>query len=387
LEADPKVRTVVNHFLSGRTLVPFENSVVRIEPVCLATMNARPKPSLEGRTAFSTAQLRRLVLCDVDHIPLPDLALIGEQPLEAAAQHVPITVPSPRHNCQQYRAHVVRLLRDVMTPEAQSLVDVEMVILLCGGMTGFIEDDERAVQQAVYNFALVTQTLNWVQSDWLAMLSGFSLHGIQTAVLPPPATSARSTASLSDTIILRRRIMDDHESLVPHFSISEKQKAQLIWMSEQERVPVEHALDVLLEYYRSLGDRDLDDLNSIIRLSKELKLRELSAQAIYQYMKMINVLTERNQTLDHLDAALDMLPALERAGLAPGTVPADETIHIAARLAASGVTIAQTERWLTRHLRRQRTAASSESKGIPAPVTAQRPLDASDRPESGDMPQ
>lgn len=119
LEADPKVRTVIQHFLSGRTTIPFENSVLAIEPVCLVTMNARPKSSLEERTTFRAPQLRRLVLCDVDHIPLPDLALIGEQPLQAAAQHQPLTVPPPRTDCHQYRPQIVRLVRDLMTPDAR----------------------------------------------------------------------------------------------------------------------------------------------------------------------------------------------------------------------------------------------------------------------------
>src|SRR5206468_1215691 len=45
LEADAKVRSVIQHFLSGRTIVAFDNSVLTIAPVCLVTMNARPKVS------------------------------------------------------------------------------------------------------------------------------------------------------------------------------------------------------------------------------------------------------------------------------------------------------------------------------------------------------
>jgi hypothetical protein len=362
LEAAPKVRAVIQRFLCGRTSIPFENSVLPLAPVCLVTMNARPKASLEERTTFKSHQVRRLVLCNTDQIRQPDLALIGEQALQAAAQHQPLTVPTPRTDCQQYRPQIVRLVRDLMTPEAQPLVEVELVILLCAGMTGFIEDDERAIQQALYNFALVTQTLGWVVGDWLAVIGVFSLYGTPTAAVPSPVTLTQSTASLSDTIILRRPIMDDRESIVPKFSLSEDQRARLVWMSEQEGVPVDQAFEVLMDYYQDLGERDLEHLNSVIFLGKELKLREISAKAVLRYLTMMQELSTRNQTFDHIDAALEMLPALERTGLTPGSVPGAETIYLAARLTACGVTVNEVERWLTGRQRRRRPEAAPDGE-------------------------
>ncbi|HKN85247.1 MAG TPA: hypothetical protein VJV04_00155, partial [Nitrospiraceae bacterium] len=177
--------------------------------------------------------------------------------------------------------------------------------------------------------------------------------------------------------------------LVPQFSISEKQTARLIWMSEQEGIPVEHALDVLLDQYQSLGEPGLDHVNNVVRLSKELQLREVSAQAVHQYLKMMHALADRNQTLDHLDTALDMLPSLERAGLSPGSVPGADTIYIAARLTSSGVTVAEIEHWLKRRLRQRRSAAPPDSEGPPPSVAAQRAegsLETPARSESVDMP-
>ena len=362
LEAAPKVRAVIQRFLCGRTSLPFENSVLPLAPVCLVTMNARPKASLEERTTFKAHQVRRLMLCNTDQIRQPDLALIGEQALQAAAQHPPLTVPPARTDCQQYRPQIVRLVRDLITPEAQPLVDVELVILLCAGMTGFIEDHQRAIQQALYDFALVTQTLGWVVGDWLAMIGAFSLDGTPTTAVPSPVSPTQSTPSLSDTIILRRPIMDDHESIVPKFSLSEEQKARLVWMSEQERIPVDQAFEVLMDYYQDLGERDLEHLNSVIFLGKELKLREISAQAVLRYLTMMQELATRNQTFDHIDAALEMLPSLEHTGLTPGSVPEAETIYLAARLTASGVTVNEVERWLTGRQRRRRPGASRDSR-------------------------
>ena len=370
LEAHPKVRTVIQHFLSGRTAIPFENSVLSITPVCFVTMNARPKPSLEGRTTFTAPQLRRLILCDVDQVAIPDLARIGQQPLQAAARYPSITIPASGQDCQPYRPQILRLVRDLITPEAQSLIDVDMVMLLCSGMTGFINDPERAIQQTLYNLCLVKQTLGWVHADWLAVVSAFCLHDAPTASLPAPVIAAHSTTTLPDTILLRRRIMDERESIVPKFSISDELKARLIWLSEQEGIPVEHAVDVLLDYYKNLGDRDLDDLNSVIRLGRDLKCRELSAQAVHHYLQLIQALVDRKQTLDHVEAALEMLPVLERAGLSPGSVPGAETIEVAARLTASGVTLTEVERWLARRQRRPRSEVRRDSQETPSEITS-----------------
>ena len=151
--------------------------------------------------------------------------------------------------------------------------------------------------------------------------------------------------------------MDDRESIVPKFSLSENQKARLVWMSEHEGIPVDQAFEVLMDYYQDLGQRDLEHLNSVISLGRELKLRELSAQAVLRYVKLMQELATRNQTLDHLDAALEMLPSLERTGLTPGSVPEADTIYMAARLTASGVTVNEVERWLTGRQRRRRPGA------------------------------
>ena len=160
--------------------------------------------------------------------------------------------------------------------------------------------------------------------------------------------------------------MDERESLIPKFSLSEPQKARLIWLSEEEHIPVDHALDILLDFYQDLGDRDLDDVSNIVRLSKELKLRELSAQAVHRYLRLMQELAEQDQNFDHLDAAIQLLPALERAGLIPGSVPEAETIHLAARLTASGVTVTEVERWFSGRQRRRRPETPSDSGEAPS---------------------
>lgn len=231
LEADAKLRASLHHFLSGRKVVPVENGCVTIEPVVLVTLNPRVKSSLEERTTWSPAQLRRMILCDLDRVPLPDLALTGHMALEAVAQQPPFELPPLRHDCRTWRPQILRLLRAVLTPEGLGRVDSELVILLCSGMSALIEDPERAIQQTVYDFALTVDTLEWTQPDWLGAVSSFTLHG------PLPPTSAvhhpetiRPPVVEEEVITFRRHIMSDaaKESLLPPFSIAEEQKAKLL---------------------------------------------------------------------------------------------------------------------------------------------------------------
>ena len=53
---------------------------------------------------------------------------------------------------------------------------------------------------------------------------GFAVHPEPCPIYTPPLRH--------HLFIIRRRIMEDRESIVPKFSISEEQKARLIWLSE-----------------------------------------------------------------------------------------------------------------------------------------------------------
>src|SRR6266851_2724991 len=120
--ADRAVRQAVAPFISGRRRVPVENDILPITPVPVITMNPRPGQSLTARTGFSLPQLRRLVPCDLGAVPLPDLALTGERALDAARAAGPLTLRAPTGACEAFREAVVRLLRQVLVPDAVGIV-------------------------------------------------------------------------------------------------------------------------------------------------------------------------------------------------------------------------------------------------------------------------
>src|SRR5207249_948614 len=87
LEAEASLRSTIHHLLSGCKIVPLDNTLLRIAPVSLITLNPRPhKATLEEQTTFSTAQLRRIVVMNLTNVALPDLANLGHRALAAAAK-------------------------------------------------------------------------------------------------------------------------------------------------------------------------------------------------------------------------------------------------------------------------------------------------------------
>ena len=173
LLADPRVRVIIGHFIQGRKVVPFENEALAIEPVPLITLNPKRGKTLEERTSFNSPQIRRSVICDLDAVTLPDLALVGERPLEVARSHPPIKIRGPQVDLMPRREEVIKLLRGVIRPEWEWLVDFEMITLLCTGMTAFLDTD-RAMRQVAYDYCLIASTLGWVVEGWRHKVASFS---------------------------------------------------------------------------------------------------------------------------------------------------------------------------------------------------------------------
>jgi hypothetical protein len=170
--ADRAVRQAVVPFRSGRRRLPVENEVLPITPVPIITMNPRSGDTLTRRTGFSPGQLRRLVPCDMGALALPDLALEGGRAIEAARQAGLLALRAPRGSCGEFRSAVVHLLRHMLVPEAVGLVDVELLLGLGRGLSGWLTP-LMAMRQTLYDFLLVVETVGWVRPGWLERLRAF----------------------------------------------------------------------------------------------------------------------------------------------------------------------------------------------------------------------
>jgi hypothetical protein len=332
-----RLRPSIHHFLSGRTVVLVDNTLVRVAPVAVVTFNPRPKATLEEQTTFTTAQLRRLVMTNLANVPLSDLANTGHRAVEAAAAHGPLILPPPAYHAASWRPQIVGLMRQILVPQVWARVDTEMILTMVTGMTAFLPDPQRAIQQTVYDFAITAETLGWTCPGWVEVVSRFSLH----APLPTRSHTDRKpdeSSSLDDIIIIQRSAMDGYtDSALPPFTISDENKARMIAIAVEESVPVDHALGIVLDYFRQLrgNGHDLHDLHSILQLSKELRQRDIPVKAVKVAMKFQQAIQDGACTANDFGSALDLLPVLQEHGLSAQDDRTETAIQLAGRLLQS----------------------------------------------------
>ncbi len=327
--ADRMVRQAVVPFISGRRRVPLENDVLPITPVPIITMNPRPGQSLTARTGFSLPQLRRLVPCDLGAVPLPDLALIGDRALDAARQAGPLILRAPKGSCEEFREAVVRLLRHVLIPDAVGIVDVELLLGLGRGLTGWL-GPAIALRQVLYDFLLVVETVGWVTPGWLDLVRAFphrgedaegSVEARGSAMQPAPSTSRPHTISLfPERMDLSHQkelpAMNSRDSVLPTFMISERSKAQLVWLAENDRVPLDEAVHILIDIYQmQYNGNDLDDLRTVVQLREACGAAEITVSDLRTAVGLAAGLQARGLTLDHIQTTLQVAEDLAEAGL------------------------------------------------------------------------
>ena len=353
-EAEASLRPTVHHFLSGRTVVPVDNTIVRIVPVSLITLNPRPKATLEEQTGFTTAQLRRLVPTNLANVALPNLAHTGHHAVEAAVKQGPLTLPAPTVTAETWRSHIVSLVREILLPEVWPRVDTEMIITLVTGMSAFITDPERAIQQTVYDYAITAETLRWTRLGWIESVSRFSLH----APVPSPRHRDQKNHEPSPPeaiITIRRSAMEGyHESGLPPFAISDTNKARILAIASQENIPIEHAdhaLELILEHWQQQyrSGCNLDDEYSVLKLSKDLQERGIAVQDVKTAMRFRQMCREGGYTSEEFEAAMDLLPLLRAHGLAAQDDRIETVLGFAARLLHSPRSLTELDAWLTSH--------------------------------------
>jgi hypothetical protein len=356
LQASDAVRAAVGPFLSGRRTVPYENGVVAIDCVTLLTLNPRAKATLELQTTFTPAQLRRIIVCNLDAVVKPDLSLTGHRAVEAALQHGPLTLPVLRTDLQAHRAAMVQLVREVVRPEMHDRIDSEMLLILAGGMGGFIDDDERAIQQTMYDVGLMLETVGWARTDWITAVSEFSLlcprpTPVRTPPLPPH--SPADTEDEDDHIVIRRPFMTNHTSDHASYTLSEETRARLILMAAEEHISFAHAADITVDFYSSATQSpgfNLQDLHSILALSKDLKIREIPLKSVKLTLALQAFLHEHQLTSDDFEAAVSLLARLHQAGLTAQAPEMTEILEVASELVISGVPAVDVKQWLAQRM-------------------------------------
>ena len=167
--SDKVVRVSVQHFIAGRLRVPLENKTLDFRCTPLLTMNPVKEGDIEAKTGLKEPQIRRLVICDLESVKMPDLAVEGETLLERAAKAPPFPLRTSTETLSELRPRIVGLCRRLLTEPAQRLVDMELVRVLVCGMRPYMQPDE-ALRRVMVNLCCLWQTLGWTAENWRDIL-------------------------------------------------------------------------------------------------------------------------------------------------------------------------------------------------------------------------
>ncbi len=176
LTAEPSIRKICSIYIQGEKHVSYENDVLTIEPVPLITLNPKEGKglALADKTGFKEPQIRRSIIADLERVEIPTyIKTKGEEILEKVKKQEMLKLPRYKNQCFEYRDSVYMLLEKCIEKDAFHLVDIEMLLLLCSGMTAFLPE-KRAVIQVLYDYLTVIETLGWVKEGWQMMLVEFN---------------------------------------------------------------------------------------------------------------------------------------------------------------------------------------------------------------------
>ncbi len=369
LTAERSVRSTLAIFLSGRLVMPFENEQLRVCPVPLLTLNPREKSALEQRIGLSAPQIRRAILADLDAVPMPDLAVVGEQAPEAAKAHGLLELGAPAVDCGAFREAIVELTRSIVTPEAQARVDVEVVVTLATGMTAFIANSAEAIAQVGYDVGVLAETLGWTRSGWIEAVTHFSLKTgtkqvrsepgeitpiTSTAIAraaPDGARAQNETPPRAISLAVPERVR--RRGHVPDLELSDETRMRLIWFAHETGRDVDGAIDLLLDFYlRCREDSEtMEMIEQILALAAELKVAQVEPANLHQYLADRQALAKHNCTFEDIPEALRMIQFLSQLPVSWDWERAEAAMQGVATLMEEEIAPEEVGEFIARHRR------------------------------------
>ena len=93
----------------------------------------------------------------------------------------------------------------------------------------------------------------------------------------------------------------------------------------------------------------LDDVYSVLSLSKDLQERGIAVQDVKTAMKFHQMCREGGYTCEQFETAMDLLPLLRAHGLAAQDDRIETVLELAARLLQSPRSLTELDAWMTSH--------------------------------------
>ena len=283
--ADKQVRVAVGHFIAGRLKVPVENEVLEFRVTPLLTANPlKEEGNVKSRTGFSEPQIRRTVICDLCAVSLPDLAVEGEEILERERQAAPFPLRPAKERLVSLRRKIVQLMRKLIRPDAQSLVDTEMLRILCCGMAAYMEP-RQALWRVMLDYCTVVETLGWTVENWRELL-------------------AQENIEPSNNILEEETMGQETQGI----------KRYVTFVEVETGKNAEEALQVLVDLIKALRacGLTLEDARRLGEVMSHAAAQRISPQRLQQHLKLERILQEHDIPLETL---VEVVGQLQKQGL------------------------------------------------------------------------
>lgn len=286
---DRDSKRAVRHLLLGRIKIDWQNQLETISCVAMVNLNPREGKTLFEKSGFDKPQIRRLIPCDFDAIQLPHLENTGQEAIEAAKNFGSLKIEKAKSDCRPYRKELIDYRNKLFTEEGQSLIDVEGLINLARGFTGYGFTASEAVRYTLYKVALPYHTLGWLRPEWV---EGFSKKKSARVEINKESTPVFVKAGKKDLQTLKEEIRfeDEHrdeiEKLkkgdvevekVKKFLEEEElswEKFNQLFLEEGDKVPspekAENALKKVSEAYKNIQEGDWRNLANLKEANKWL---------------------------------------------------------------------------------------------------------------------
>jgi hypothetical protein len=364
--ADRRVRSTLGIFLSGRLVMPVENEQLTVQSVPLLTLNPAVSSTLEGRVGLSTPLIRRALLVNLDAVRMPDLAVVGQQAIDAARARGPIVFGEHGHDLPGSHDTIVELVREVLIPEARERIDVEIVVNLCMGMTALIAETVAAIAQVVQDVATLAETLGWTRLGWREVVADFregskrSTAGtaalVRVATEAAPADSVKDASTRSAISLVAPSSPPPRRTSVPELDLSDALRARLIWFAMETQQDVEVALTILLDFYLSWRDSDhtIDTLAATLRLADRLDVTQVDVDTLSGYLRTRQQLGEAGCGYDDVPEALRVITLLQNLPFDFTWTQAETAMQMVAAILETGISSADATAFLERHRQLER---------------------------------
>ncbi len=165
-EANKNIRKNNLVYIQGEKYITVEDKAMKIEPVPILIYNPKVEEGIGERIKFEPQHMRRSIVCDFSNVNIDEKEREkGEKILQKLQELPNLSLSSHKSNCEKYREMIFKFLPECLQKDCGFIVDCEMILMLCSGMTAFLPE-QKAVLLILKRYLTVIETLGYLKKNW-----------------------------------------------------------------------------------------------------------------------------------------------------------------------------------------------------------------------------